>query len=84
MKKPFFLLSLVLLTLGALLVSAQAKDLLDVRDSDSTPVKLIYDTDMGNDADDALALAIIHNMVERGKCDFLGITLTKSDIWAAR
>ena len=84
MKKPFFLLSLVLLTLGAFLVSVQAKDLLDVRDSDSAPVKLIYDTDMGNDADDALALAIIHNMVERGKCDFLGITLTKSDLWAAR
>jgi len=84
MKKTFFTFSLILLTLCAFLVSAQAKDLLDVRDSDSTPVKLIYDTDMGNDADDALALAIIHNMISRGKCDLLGITLTKSDIWAAR
>ena len=24
------------------------------------PVKLIYDTDIGNDVDDALALAVIH------------------------
>ena len=39
---------------------------------------------MGNDADDALALAIIHNMVKRGQVEFLGITLTKSNLNAAK
>ena len=26
------------------------------------PVKIIYDTDMGNDVDDALALAMLHSL----------------------
>lgn len=65
-------------------VSAQAEDLLDVRNAPDQPVKIIYDTDMGNDADDALALAILHAMVNRQKCELLGITLTKSNLFAAR
>ncbi len=60
-----------------------AEDLLDVRDTPQTPVKLIYDTDIGNDSDDALALAIIHNMIDRGKCELVGITITKTNRYAA-
>ena len=30
------------------------------------PVKLIFDTDMGNDIDDAMALAMLHSLVSRG------------------
>lgn len=41
------------------------------------PVKLIYDTDMGNDVDDALALGIIHNLQSRGECELLAVTITK-------
>ncbi len=48
------------------------------------PVPVIFDTDLGNDADDALALAILHNMQTRGKCRILGVTLTKDHPDAAR
>ncbi|MDR2675168.1 MAG: nucleoside hydrolase [Opitutaceae bacterium] len=40
------------------------------------PVKLIFDTDMGNDVDDALALAVIHALQNRGSCELLAVTLT--------
>ncbi|MEE2676138.1 MAG: nucleoside hydrolase, partial [Planctomycetota bacterium] len=41
------------------------------------PVKLIFDTDMGNDIDDAMALAMIHSLVSRGECELLAVTVTK-------
>ncbi len=41
------------------------------------PVKLIYDTDMGNDVDDALALGVIHALQNRGECELLAVTITK-------
>ncbi|WP_395843186.1 nucleoside hydrolase [Archangium violaceum] len=40
-------------------------------------VRLILDTDMGNDVDDALALALTHALVSRGEAELLAITLTK-------
>ena len=47
------------------------------------PVRLIFDTDMGNDIDDALALACIHALESRGECKLLAVTLTKSGKYAA-
>ena len=41
------------------------------------PVKLIYDTDLGNDVDDALALGVIHALQDRGECELLAVTVTK-------
>jgi inosine-uridine nucleoside N-ribohydrolase len=41
------------------------------------PVKLIYDTDLGNDVDDALALGVIHALQDRGECELLAVTITK-------
>ena len=35
------------------------------------PVKIIYDTDMGNDIDDVFALAMLNNLQKRGEIDFL-------------
>ena len=49
-----------------------------------SPVKLIFDTDMGNDVDDALALAILHAGIARGECDLLAVTVTKSNLAAAQ
>jgi inosine-uridine nucleoside N-ribohydrolase len=46
------------------------------------PVPLIFDTDMGNDIDDALALAVIHSLERRGEARLLGVTLTKDNRWA--
>ena len=40
-------------------------------------VPLIFDTDMGNDIDDALALAMIHSLERRGACRLLAVTSTK-------
>jgi len=46
-------------------------------------VKLIFDTDMGNDCDDALALAMIHALESRGECQLLAVTITKDHELAA-
>lgn len=48
------------------------------------PVRLIFDTDMGNDCDDAMALAVIHALQNRGACELLAITLTNPDPRAGR
>ena len=49
----------------------------------AAPVPLIFDTDMGNDIDDALALAMIHALENRGECRLIGVTITKDNPWAA-
>lgn len=46
-------------------------------------VGLIFDTDMGNDIDDALALAMIHALESRGETKLLAVTLTKDNPYAA-
>lgn len=40
---------------------------------------VIFDTDMGNDVDDALALAMLHSLADRGECELLGVTLTNAN-----
>ncbi|CAN5302639.1 nucleoside hydrolase [soil metagenome] len=47
------------------------------------PVHVIFDTDMGNDIDDALALAMIHALESRGEAKLLAVTLTKDNKFAA-
>ena len=47
------------------------------------PVRLIFDTDMGNDVDDALALGMIHTLQTRGYCRLSAVTLTKDNDLAA-
>jgi inosine-uridine nucleoside N-ribohydrolase len=47
------------------------------------PVRLIYDTDMGNDIDDAMALAVIHALQSRGECRLLAVTVSKDNFYAA-
>lgn len=48
------------------------------------PVPVIFDTDMGNDVDDALALGMLHAMESRGEIRLLAVTLTKDNAWAPR
>jgi inosine-uridine nucleoside N-ribohydrolase len=43
------------------------------------PVKIIFDTDIGNDVDDVLALSMLHALQTRGDCELLGVTITKPD-----
>ena len=46
-------------------------------------VRLIFDTDMGNDIDDALALAMIHALESRDECKLLAVTITKDNRYSA-
>ena len=43
----------------------------------TTPVPIIYDTDMGNDVDDGYALGVIHALQSRGECELLAVTVSK-------
>ncbi len=47
------------------------------------PVPLVFDTDMGNDCDDVLALGMIHALQSRGECRLLAVTITKDHDLAA-
>ena len=49
----------------------------------STPAPIIFDTDIGNDIDDALALGVIHALQSRGECKLLAVTITKDNPWSA-
>src|ERR1035437_7110791 len=40
---------------------------------------VVFDTDMGNDIDDALALAMLHSLTDRGECELIGVTLTNAN-----
>jgi inosine-uridine nucleoside N-ribohydrolase len=48
------------------------------------PVPVIFDTDMGNDIDDALALAMLHALQSRGEINLVAVTVTKDNPWAGR
>lgn len=52
-------------------------------DPPSRPVPLIFDTDIGNDVDDVLALGMIHALESRGWCELLAVTVTKDHELAA-
>jgi len=45
----------------------------------AAPVKIIFDTDIGNDVDDVLALSLLHALQSRGECELLAVTITKPD-----
>lgn len=62
MKKVF-----VTLLLAAISVCLSAND---------TRIPVIFDTDMGNDVDDAIALALLHEYIDNGKVELLGIPTT--------
>lgn len=68
----------VLSTLLALTVAGGA-----VAADQRKPVNLIFDTDIGNDVDDVLALGMIHALETRGECKLLAVTITKDHELAA-
>jgi hypothetical protein len=45
----------------------------------SGPVRIIFDTDIGNDVDDVLALSMLHALESRADCQLLAVTVTKPD-----
>lgn len=66
-----------------LVVSMLAGLLVDECARAAEPVRLIFDTDIGNDVDDVLALGVIHALQSRGQCELLAVTITKDHAWAA-
>ena len=46
-------------------------------------IPLIFDTDIGNDCDDVLAMGMIHALQSRGECELLAVTITKDHELAA-
>ena len=44
----------------------------------AVPVPVIFDTDMGNDVDDVVALAALHNLQDQDRCEILAVTVTKA------
>lgn len=43
------------------------------------PIKIIFDTDMGNDVDDVVALDMFYKYMDEGKVDLLGIISSKRE-----
>ncbi|HVU89055.1 MAG TPA: nucleoside hydrolase [Pirellulales bacterium] len=43
------------------------------------PIPVIFDTDIGNDIDDALALGVIHALASRGECRLAAVTISKDN-----
>jgi inosine-uridine nucleoside N-ribohydrolase len=66
-----------------LIVSALAAFLGGACTMAAEPVRLIFDTDIGNDVDDVLALGVIHALQSRGQCELLAVTITKDNPLAA-
>lgn len=48
-------------------------------DEPAPGVPLIFDTDIGNDIDDALALGVIHALQSRHECRLLAVTINKDE-----
>jgi purine nucleosidase len=44
---------------------------------------VIFDTDVGNDIDDALALSLLHALESRRECRIRALTITKDNPWCA-
>lgn len=76
-RRNFFtgLCAAVALGISVLATPAQAQS--------GNPVPLIFDTDIGNDVDDALALGMIHSLETRGECKLLAVTTTKDHVLVA-
>ncbi|MDR1963916.1 MAG: nucleoside hydrolase [Planctomycetaceae bacterium] len=47
--------------------------------ANAEPVRFIFDTDLGNDVDDAMAIAVIHALQNRNECELLAVTTTKDN-----
>lgn len=68
----------ILLSAATLLAACSGKKQgADTVTQPETPMKVIFETDMGNDVDDALAYDMLIKYAEEGKIDLLGISSNK-------
>lgn len=66
---------LVLLIIATSLISCVEKK--DNKEPEKQRINIIFDTDMGNDVDDALALDMLYKYVDQERISLLGISTTK-------
>jgi len=65
----------IIILLMGIVASSPSSD--ETEETSADPVLVIFDTDMGNDVDDALALGMLHALESRGLCRLLAVTVTK-------
>jgi hypothetical protein len=49
----------------------------------AAPVRLIFDTDMATDCDDAGAMAVLHALADNGECEILATVVSSKNVWSA-
>ncbi len=64
-------------------VELHAKESHARRGADPAAVKLILDTDMSGDCDDAGTLALLHALADRGECELLATIVNRADFTKA-
>ena len=69
---------------GALVVGAALLLGADAWAAEKQPVNVIFETDMGNDVDDALARDMLYKYVDAGRVNLLAIMLNKESDASAR
>ena len=79
MIQSLFRFSCPLVLLGAFLFASFSAASLTAKE----PVAIIFDTDLGNDIDDTMALAVAHALQSRGELKILAVTLTKDNKYVA-
>lgn len=77
-SSPFVIRPLVLLALAMTASMGAGADAMPAGGG-PPPVDIIFDTDIGNDVDDVLALGLIHALESRGECRLLAVTITKDE-----
>lgn len=78
-KNKLYLLGLFLLTLSSCTSSGKQQK----TEVASNAEKIILETDIGNDVDDALALDMLYKYLDAGDIDLLGIMINKEGIYPA-
>jgi inosine-uridine nucleoside N-ribohydrolase len=73
-KQRFFLLWMALLIFSPFIFSQSS-----IHHKVTSKIPVIFDTDLGNDIDDVLALQMLLNYERNGKIDLLGITISKAN-----
>lgn len=72
MKKKYFGITILLLGFFSILFAFKSEE-----KSTEVPLRVIFETDMGNDIDDALALGMLYKYADQGKIDLLGVSSNK-------
>src|SRR3954469_14380501 len=83
MMRPQFSFCAFIYLLFALFVCIAHAESPPAKTGAKRPIPLIFDTDIGNDIDDALALGMIHALMSRGECRLLAVTVTKDESMSA-